>query len=167
MMQRITSRIPSVKQDGRRNGTATVEFALIAPLFMLILLGLVEMSRALDVTQRLSMAVREGGRAAASDLREKLPAGWTLNQKITTDIRNMLIAGGINGSDVTITITHAEGNRGGQTFDLLDAENSLDYFEVRATVPYEAVALFPSRFMRGKNLSTSVVFRLGRSSLAS
>jgi len=144
-----------------------VEFAVTAPLFIIILLGLIEMSRALDVTQRLSMAVREGGRAAASDIRDRIPPGTTLNQKITADIRNMLVAGGVNGNDITIAITHVDGPRQGQVFNLSDENNSLGYFQVRATVPYEKVGLFPSRIMKGKDLTATVIFRLGRNALSS
>jgi len=153
--------------SGLRRGTATVEFAVTAPLFLILLLGLIEMSRALDVSQRLSMAVREGGRAAASELRGQVPVGWTLNQKIIADVRNMLVAGGINANDLTITITHAEGDNSGQTFDLSNANNSLAYFRVTVSVPYEKVALLPARQLQGKTLRVSAVFRAGRSTLAS
>ncbi len=165
-MQRIVRRQATPAQPHRRWGTATVEFAVTAPLFMAILLGIVEMSRALDVKQRLSNAVREGARAAASDLRVKLPPGVTMNQKIVGDIRNMLTAGGLSGSDVDVQITFAEGSKKGTTFDLSDKDNELGYFEVTATVPYAKVGVFPVRIMKGKSLSANVVFRMGKSELS-
>lgn len=149
-----------------RKGTATVEFAVIAPFFLLILLGVIEMSRALDVSQKLSVAVREGARAGASEVYDKLPVGTTLNQKITTDIRNMLSASGIAGNDVDISITHAEGNSAGQPFDLRAEENYLQYFRISASIPYHKVGRFPVNIMKNKDLAVSVVFRQGRSALS-
>ncbi len=45
-------------------GQALVEFALITPLLLLLLLGVYEFGRAWNVYQTLSDAVREGGRTA-------------------------------------------------------------------------------------------------------
>ncbi|WP_437191752.1 TadE/TadG family type IV pilus assembly protein [Planctomicrobium sp. SH527] len=149
-----------------REGTATVEFAVVAPFFLLLLLGIVEMSRALDVSQKLSVAVREGARAAASEVYDKLPIGTTLNQQITTDIKNMLTASGITGNDVNISITHADGKSVGQPFDLRAESNYLEYFRVSASIPYHKVGRFPVRIMKDKDLAVSVVFRQGHSALS-
>ena len=45
-----------------RKGTAAVEFALVAPLLCIMILGMLEMGRALQVQQALTNAVREGCR---------------------------------------------------------------------------------------------------------
>ncbi|SFJ31256.1 TadE/TadG family type IV pilus assembly protein [Planctomicrobium piriforme] len=166
-MRRTILQNPLRPRDNQRRGTATVEFAVTAPIFMAILLGIAEMSRGLDASQRLSAAVREGGREAASDISDSIPKGWTLNQKVTKDIQNMLTAGGIDGTKVTVTITYADGATAGQAFDLQLPANDLKYFKITATVPYGNVGIFPMRALKGKNLSASVVFRLGRSSLSS
>jgi Flp pilus assembly protein TadG len=166
-MQRTVLRKPFSSSAESRRGTATVEFAVTAPLFITILLGIAEMSRGLDAAQRLSVAVREGGREAASDMKGLVPSATTTNQKVINDIRNMLTAGGIDGSKVAVTITYADGSRAGQTFNLQDGNNYLQYFKVTATVPYEDIGAFPLRILKGKNLSASVVFRLGRSSTLS
>src|SRR5262249_26909902 len=58
---------PMRLQPRRRDssGTAAVEFAAVAPLLLLLLLGLWEVGRAIQVQQILSNAAREGARAAA------------------------------------------------------------------------------------------------------
>ncbi|WP_437228997.1 TadE family protein [Planctomicrobium sp. SH661] len=152
-------------RDQRRSGTATVELAVVLPVFMTILLGIAEMSRGLDVSERLSSAVRQGGRQAASDMSQFVPNGTTPNQKVIKDIQNMLTASGLDGSKVTVTITHADGNKQGSTFNLADSANYLKYFKVTATVDYSDVGLFP-RVMKNRKLVSSVVFRLGRSTLS-
>lgn len=48
----------------RTEGQALVEFALIAPLFLLLVLGVVEFGKAWNVAQSLDDAVREGCRVA-------------------------------------------------------------------------------------------------------
>lgn len=49
---------------GRRSGQAIVEFALIAPLLLMLVLGIVEFGRAWNVLQVLTDAARAGARTA-------------------------------------------------------------------------------------------------------
>lgn len=164
MFRRLTKQQAQGLQENR-SGTATVELAVVLPIFMTILLGIAEMSRGLDVSERLASAVRQGGRAAASDLSNVMQAGVTPNQKVVSDIRNILIASGLKGDKVTITITHADGPDAGKTFDLSDGKNYLKYYKVTATVDYSDVGLFP-KIMKDQKLEAAVVFRMGRSYLS-
>jgi len=151
----------SACRDEFRNGTATVELAVVLPIFVTILLGIAEMSRGLDVSERLASAARQGGREAASDISQQIPKGWTINQKVTKDIQNMLTASGLDGSKVDVKITHADGGTEGATFNFEDPDNYLKYYRITATVDYSDVGLFPS-ILKDKKLVSSVVFRLGR-----
>lgn len=57
---------PILGQLRRRSaGNAVVEFALILPLFLLLVFGVTEFGRALSVVQVLNSAAREGARIAA------------------------------------------------------------------------------------------------------
>lgn len=49
----------------RERGTAAVEFALVVPLLVVLLLGIVEFSRAYHAQVAVSAAAREGARAMA------------------------------------------------------------------------------------------------------
>ncbi len=51
----------------RRTGVAAVEFALVVPVFLLLVFGIIEFGRAIMVQQILVNASREGARAAAVD----------------------------------------------------------------------------------------------------
>ena len=49
---------------GRRRGDAIVEFALLAPVLLLLLFGILELGRVLDAWIVVQNAAREGARAA-------------------------------------------------------------------------------------------------------
>lgn len=163
MRNNIRSR--SQGRSESRSGVAAVEFAVIAPIFMTLILGMAELSRALDVSTNLTSAVREGGRLASMHHNGVIPAGMTTEEKVMHDIRNVLKANGVNGSAATLSITHADGPKEGQNFDLDSADNYLAYFRINASVRYEDVSIFPLRVMRDETLATSIVFRLGKADL--
>ena len=152
--------------EDHRRGAATVEFAIVVPLFLSLVLGIVEMSRALDVSTNLTSAIREGGRLVSMDYTDSIPTGMTTNQKVIQDIRNMLKAAGIPEDKVTISITHADGASAGQDFDFDDPANKLQNFKIAASVPYADVSLFPAKIMTNQNVSAILVMRMGRGSVA-
>ncbi|WP_437204701.1 TadE/TadG family type IV pilus assembly protein [Planctomicrobium sp. SH664] len=156
---------PRNKPDDRR-GAATVEFAIVAPIFLSLILGISEMSRGLEVSQNLSAAVREGGRLGASDDKSVLSSGVTMNSKVITDIRNMMTATGIDGSKVAVTITHADGEQAGQPFNFADESNYLKNFRITAQINYSDASKIAGRIMKNKKLTSSIVLRLGRSRLS-
>lgn len=56
---------PATKRPPRRRrGAAAVEFAIVAPIMLLIAVGMLELGRALSVQQVLTSAAREGAREA-------------------------------------------------------------------------------------------------------
>jgi Flp pilus assembly protein TadG len=110
-----------------RRGTAAVEFALTLPLLLLIVLGIWEVGRMVQVQQIVSNAAREGGRQAAS--------GAFTNAQVTTIVReyiqeNLPAAAGTNAS---ITITNLTSG--------LDASvaNQSDHFRITVAVNYNDV----------------------------
>ena len=54
------------RKNGARTGIAAVEFALVLPFLMLILFGVWEIGRLIQVTQIISNSAREGGRQCAT-----------------------------------------------------------------------------------------------------
>ena len=144
----------------RRSGIATVEFAILVPLFLMLVLGMTEMGNAFQVSADLTAAVREGGRMASMDLSKVTPSNMTINQKVIKDMRNFLKASGIPGDDVTITITRADSQA---VFDLSNQDNYLKSFRISASIPYSKVSRLPSDYMRGRAVRFSAVYRLGRS----
>jgi len=157
--------LPSAAASSRR-GTATVEFAVIAPVFLILVLGTWEMGTAVRASNNLTAAVREGGRLASMDFTGSLAANQTANQKVVHDIRAFLNASGLPGSQATITITYADGPNVGTTFDLGNTTNYLGLFKIKATIPFSAISLFPNKIMTGTTLKAELVTRRGRVSTA-
>ncbi len=146
----------------RRSGAALVEFALIAPVFLTLVLGSIEMGNALDTSNLMLSGLREGGRLATMDWKDTLPNGMTANQKVIADITNFYKAAGLPVDEMTITITAAEGSNAGNTFDLSDPDNSLQTFKLQSEVLYSNVNSSTLTYMGGQTLKASLVFRAGR-----
>ena len=159
-------RIQKHNQQLTRRGAALVEFAVIAPLFMILILGTIEIGAALRGSAILFQGVRGGARLAAMDYHDMIPDGTTGNQKVEDDIRNFMKAAGIPGDEANIQITHASGTNSRSFFDLDDPDNQHLLFRVEATLPYTAVSDFPNRYFGSMDLRASVVMRAGRSTLS-
>jgi Flp pilus assembly protein TadG len=64
----MTNKAPQIdtasKRSAARRGTSAVEFALVAPVFLLFLMGIIEFGRVMMVQNVLITSAREGARAA-------------------------------------------------------------------------------------------------------
>lgn len=94
----------SVISKENRRGVAAVEFALIAPVFLALLLGMVAVRKAVHTTTVMDAALAQAGRLASMDAGLKLPAGKTLNDKIILDVRNFLRASGVENDETNLII---------------------------------------------------------------
>ena len=146
----------------RRLGVAAVEFALIAPVFLVLVLGIAEIGRAVQTATVLSSAVREGGRLASMDWEDIVANDDNVNDKVIRDIRNFLNASGLPGEEVTIEVVHGDHQNEGQTFDLADPDNYLKLCRIKATLPFEKVSALSHRFMAGRSIDSEYTFRMGR-----
>jgi len=144
------------KQKNRR-GAVTVEFALIAPVFLTLILGVTEASRLFELQNQLSVAAREGARMAAMDRSGLVNEGQSTNTKVANDMKNYLEAAGIDPDDVNIQIV--DHNDPSQAFNLDDPNNSLKYFEVRISIPYGDVSPMTPPGMEDHQLGAKIVFR--------
>lgn len=149
-----------------RLAAAAVELAVVTPVFTtLVFLG-IESGHALNMSQKLHGAVRDGGRLAAKDVDKSLLNGQTANEKVIGDIKNLLKAEGFPAASITLTITHADGANAGQPFDLSDTNNQYKLMKVSATVPYNSVSLFPTPLGPTQTLSANLIQMRGRSTLS-
>lgn len=97
-------------REGRR-GQALVEFALVAPILLLLILGLVDFARAWNAYQVITDAAREGARAAVVE-----------NETITQDSVKSVVGAAMarasldaNEPTTVITITGLDSGRGNPT----------------------------------------------------
>jgi Flp pilus assembly protein TadG len=124
----------------RRRGAAAVEFAIVAPVFILFVLGIVEYGRAMMVQQLLTNATREGARRAVVQ-------GVTAAEA-TGIVEAMLSNAGVTGAQVTVTPTS------------LTAVGHGSPLTVSASVLYDDVNWLPvPKFLGGKNLTAQAAMR--------
>jgi len=83
-------------------GQSLVEFALILPLFVVILFGIMEFGRLWETTNVLTSAAREGARVAA--VTEPDLAG------AENAVREVLDAGDVSGATIVVTGPNADNN---------------------------------------------------------
>ena len=131
-----------------RRGAAAVEFAIVAPIFFLMIFGMVEIGRAIMVQQIITNASREGARLAV------LPG--TTASGVSNRVEDILTSAGISGATVQIL------DEGGGATNPEDAEYG-DVINVTISVPYSEVSWLPtSKYLGGKTLSASTIMRTER-----
>jgi len=81
------------KPKSNRRGAAAVEFAIVAPLFVLLLLGMLEVGHSINITSMLANAAREGARVAVSD------EPTTTTAKVNSAVISYLTTAGAYGHD--------------------------------------------------------------------
>jgi Flp pilus assembly protein TadG len=127
-----------------RRGTAAVEFAVIAPIMMTMILGIIEFGRAMMVLETLNNAARSGARAGA--------LAGDANTDISSAVTTALTNSGINNPSVAITVN-------GQAVDASTAVSG-DSIGVSVSVPYSQVSWLPGTlFLNGATLTGNVVMR--------
>jgi len=117
-----------------------VEFAVVAPLFFLLILGMVEFGRMMMVQQVLTNASREGARIAVLDN--------TTTADVTNAVDSYLSSGTISGATITI---------------IPDPPSTAGYGQpvtVTVSVPFDQVSWLPSpMFLGGNTLEATTVMR--------
>lgn len=94
-------------------GAVAVEFALLAPILIMLLLGIMEFGRAYNVQVSLTNAAREGARSMA--INNSQTSALTAAKNAATQLSPALTDGNITfsaancavGSQMTVTITYS------------------------------------------------------------
>lgn len=124
----------------RRAGAAAVEFAVVAPVFFLVVLGIIEFGRMVMVQQVITNAAREGARIAVLDS--------ATSGRVTTRVNSYLSAANLPNATVILTPS----NPSSAGFD--------EPVTVEIQMPYSAVSPLTRPFMTsGMVLSSRSVMR--------
>jgi Flp pilus assembly protein TadG len=126
-------------------GAQLIELALVLPVLLFVLAGILDMGFLFKDYQVVTNAAREGARMAA------LP-GWSAPQ-VTTRVNNYLAAGGIQGSATTTidTVTLVTDSVSGRT---------INGIRVIVEVPHTYLILGPlSQLVSGASVANSVTLR--------
>ena len=112
----------------RRTATAAVELAVCLPMLVIVLTGIWEVGRMVQVQNLIANAAREGGRQAA--------AGLNNNATICQNVTNYLNMNGLTNVTVNnVTLTNlTSGARSNP-----QNANQLDEFQLNITVPYSSI----------------------------
>ena len=118
----------------RRRGASVVEFAIVAPLLFLFILGIFEFGRMVMVEQFLTNAAREGARRGILE--------QTTASEVQAVVTDYLTGGAISGATVTVSP------------DQLTEVGFGDPVSVSISVPYDQVSWLPAPwFLGGVTLS--------------
>ena len=133
-----------------RRGAAALEFAVVAPLLLLIFIGLMEFSRAMTVLGILANAARMGARAG------------TITPGTYTDVHNAVVAcltqAGLAGSATLTVQVNGTAVTNDATFATLAVPGAT--VAVRVSLPYASISWLPaSRFLTGKTLAEAAVMQ--------
>ncbi len=115
-----------------------VEMALVLPLFILIIVGIIEFGRAFMVQQMVTNASREGARHAS------LPN--TTENEVVALVRDSLATGRINRDVVQVTVTPTN----------LQNATTGTQVSVEVRLPYSDVAWMPTPWFLGQTTLNSV-----------
>ncbi len=123
-----------------RRGTAVVEFAVVAPIFFLLVFGMIEYGRMVMVQQVITNASREGARQAVLD--------GSTTAAVQTAVTNYLTSASVSGGTVTVTPNPPSTAGYGQPVT------------VAVSIPFSQVSWLPSpMFLGSKTLTASSVMR--------
>lgn len=140
---RTAKRLARAHPSPCRPGVSTVEFAIIAPVFVLFVLGVIEIGRGLMVVSLLNNSARAGCRVGV------------LDGSSDTDIGSA-VATALQGQNITGTTVTVQVN--GTTADASTATSG-DRITVFVSVPITSVTWVPgTRFLTG-NLSGQCTLR--------
>jgi Flp pilus assembly protein TadG len=153
----------NLRQNNRR-GVVAVEFAIVAPILVALVFGMVKLGRAFEMQNLMATAAREGARFASMSRDGMQMGGQTTNQKMVTDVKNFLATNGIPKDKVTVLVkSHTDPSA---DFNLDDPNNDLKLFEVRVSVKFSDVSLSTIAPTDDYALAAKVVFRNGRATIS-
>jgi Flp pilus assembly protein TadG len=145
-------RIRGSHHIGRR-GAAAVEMALVLPLFLLVVFGIVEFGRAFMVEHLLANAARVGARKAI--------VNGSTNSEIEQTIMGFCSQSmGVDQDAVTVTVAvesaseNDDDDESGSGSSLSNATMG-DMCTITVSVPFDEVSFLPGSFLGGAQLRST------------
>lgn len=136
-----------------RRGIAAVEFALVCPIFLVMILGMTEMVSVLFAKNVVTTAARRGCRTATNPL----SSGFSITSAITDYLQNLQDNAGATldgAATITLLVNDAEVS----TSDFFSTVQTNDKISVTVSLPYSSISLIPSNlFMSNDTVITETV----------
>jgi Flp pilus assembly protein TadG len=144
--------MPTIRQNLTRRGAVIVEMALVLPIFLALVLGIIEFGRGLMVAQLVTNAAREGARKAILD--------GSTNSDITSTIQSLLAtSANVSTGNITVTITVTPASGNPDPGNDIAACKSKDLITIKVQVPFDKVALLAGKYLNGKLLTGQAAMR--------
>jgi Flp pilus assembly protein TadG len=139
-IEKVNRRPPAPRRlSHRRRGVAAVEFAIVAPIFFMLIIGIIEIGRAMMVQQVLINASRVGARKAIT---------LSSNEQAVTDAV-VEYGNGVGISGITVAVSPNPATAAAGQAITVDVE-----------IDFQDVTWLPAPwFMGGKNLAATSVMR--------
>jgi Flp pilus assembly protein TadG len=140
----LNPKVEKVCRSCRRNrrGAAAVEFAIVAPVFFILVFGMIEYGRMVMVQQVITNAAREGARVGVLD--------GSAYADVQTAVNNYLIAAKIPTGSTTITVTPNPPS----------SQTTGNPVTVTVAIPFKNVSWLPTPLYLGSTtLSATAVMR--------
>ena len=137
----------------RERGIATIEFAIIVPVLLVLMFGVTEIGRALVRYNALTKAVQDGARYAAAYALLGSTGQVTIDAQLLTAVRNVVVFGNTAGTG-SPTLAGLQAAQ----VQLIDAGG--DQIRVAASYPYQPLfgAALPN-FGLGSSISTGFIMQ--------
>lgn len=133
-----------------RFGAVTVEFALVLPIFFLVITGIIEFGRAFMVSQLIMNAAREGVRMASFE--DATPT------QVESFVDGMLVQSlGVTPTEVSVNCS-VQLPDGTTSTNLADGGIGSTMF-VEVSVPFSSVSLMNARWLGTSNLHARQAMR--------
>jgi len=139
-------------KDNCRRGASVVEMAVVLPVFMMIVMGIIEFGRGMMVGQLVTNSARHGARLAAVD--------GSTNTEVENAVEQFLIDSvGVSPGDAVITVEVEPGTGNPDPLDNLAVALPKDLVTVIVDVPYDKVGYVAGQWLAGRNLSGRCTMR--------
>jgi hypothetical protein len=131
----------------RYRGLAIVEFTIVLPICLMLIMGTAEFGRAFLQYNVLTKAVRDGARYAAGKSLPGSAGVVTISAELETETRNLVVHGNVFGTGSPLLPGLAPGN--------VTVAEAGDNVVVSAVYPYNAIFGFVPRFFYGSQVDAS------------
>lgn len=154
MMRLFSDRSSTSPKRRRRLGSAIAEFAIVCPILVTVLLGMIELCRGTMVKVILSDAARKGCRTGIQ--RDKG------NNDIVTDCTNIMTDNNFDGSkfnpsggvgNISIVVTDPNGNVLAESLDAPSGSK----VSVQVSIPVSSTTWVPNLFLTRGSLESETV----------
>jgi Flp pilus assembly protein TadG len=134
----VRSRFHADKVSCPRRAAAAVEMAVVLPVFITVVLGMMETGRGIMVAQCVTNAAREAVRFAIIDGSTNASSSAAAKSLLQNTL-------GVDAQAVTVTVTTPAGD--------VSAARPRDMITIDVSIPYSSVSWLPPRYLAGLTIS--------------